>query len=265
MKFLFTALFIIFLVLNVNSQNLDNREHGALEEFWDYSGWGFFVTPVIYQKSIANNRIGATQITGEPKYSFQLGAKRYFSRTFKWSFNTGVILNWIPSPDLSYDITSEIPEEYSYSPNENRYDGLVGVYVTVPLNMEYKQRLARNIYINFSTGLNIGLGSGVYASYNDAVLKEEQDENRKVDVFEMNVSSYDNGVILTGTLSAGFYFTFQKFMLQTNVIYNKNFKNLWQGEYSFSSLLNLGRTVGTYKQSGDYFGFSTTVFLKRKK
>ncbi len=261
-KHLQTLFFICTLSITGYSQTNNEREIGGFEEFWDYSGWGFFVTPVIYQKPITSNTIGVIPITSVQKKSFQFGAKRYFSRTFKWSFNAGITANFTPSPNFRYDITTKIIDDYTYSGFDNPYDGLNGVSFTIPLQMEYKQRLGKKIYINFSAGFDVGFGSGITAIYQDRIQKKI-DANSQITVFTIKL---DNSGFLAGSqLKGGFYINFDTFLLQTNLLYNKSLLNLWEGEYRFSSLLNSERTTGRYKQSGDYFGLSTTVFFKRKK
>lgn len=115
---------LLLILFSSNGISQTNVEMGAddYEDFLNYSRWGVFVTPVFYKKAVIFKTIGDIDIVTIPKTGFQIGATRYFTRTKKWSFNTGVALSWIPSPDFSYDITNEIPEGYTYSNSESFSD-----------------------------------------------------------------------------------------------------------------------------------------------
>lgn len=53
-------------------------------------------------------------------------------------------------------------------------------------------------------------------------------------------------------------------MLQTNIVYNKTFKNLLVGEYQFGNLLVSEPTRGNYIVSGNFIGLSTTIYFKKR-
>ena len=67
-------------------------------------------------------------------------------------------------------------------------------------------------------------------------------------------------------LSTGFYFVFKHFMLQPEIRYSKSFNTLKSGSYTTENYrTNPSSSTGTFKQSGDYWGFSLSIYIKKKR
>ncbi len=87
----------------------------------------------------------------------------------------------------------------------------------------------------------------------------------EAEVFASYVKTTDNDFFQTSLqMGAGVYFLFDKMMVHTNILYNKSFKDLFQGEFQFGYLDVSKPTRGYYTVSGDYLGLSATIYLKKR-
>ena len=82
--------------------------------------------------------------------------------------------------------------------------------------------------------------------------------------------SYDNRseqwFHTSAEISTGFYFLFKHFMLQPEIRYSKSFNTLKSGSYVTENYkTDPSSSTGTFTQSGDYWGVSLTVYIKKKR
>lgn len=135
------------------------------------------------------------------------------------------------------------------------------VYISVPLNIEYRKKISNKLIFNSSVGLDI---SYITNSRDDISIQLSSDElNETREVFAAYFETQEKQFQGALAFGAGFYIPLNKLMLQVNLIYNKSFKYLLEGEYQFGNLLVSEPTRGDYKISGDFFGLSTTVYMRK--
>ena len=193
--------------------------------------------------------------------SFQLGVKYHFLKDKQWGFNTGISMTLMSQGNFSFSLK----EEDVYA----NYEGFEGsakeygdMYISIPLNVEFKKRIKQKVYFNFNTGINIYFLRRGGVEFIHVLVSEELQEKREG--FALYENTQHNQLQVSAIFSTGLYFTLNKFMLQTNIIYNKTFQNLLEGEYQFGNLFVSEPTRGDYIISGDFIGLSTTVYFKKR-
>lgn len=264
LKTMMSIVLIIVYSFNSSSQECVDMPN-PFEVFTNYGKWSFNITPVVYKKASITKDYGNTELVNKPMYSFQIGAKRNFFRTKKWGFNVGIFLGYIPSRNISFSLDKEDFAEIFGGFEEESGNQLSHRYLFIPLNVEYKKKIAKSMYFNVNAGINFNLIRDSTNEYNYRIITEEMGEIIEVrEIFISYQNTLDQFIQFGGTLSAGFYFPFKNWMLQTNIIYNKNFQNLWEGEYQFGNLFVSEPTRGDYIVSGDYLGLSTTFYFKKR-
>ena len=250
------SLVLIIVCFSKSNAQFENN----LNSFSDYGKWGYSITPLLYNKASITRNFGNTILHNKSIPSFQIGAIRHFYRDKSWSFNTGVNLTLLPFNNLFFTLKKE-----------DVYDGLDGeeffkeygyLYFSIPLNLEFKKQLSKTIFYNASLGINIYYLTDSRQEFNFFLANEDLAEEREV--FALFQETQDNKIQASMVIGTGFYFMFKRFMLQTNIIYNKNFQNLWEGEYQFGNFFVSEPTRGNYRVSGDFIGLSTTVYFKKR-
>lgn len=232
-----------------------------LDAFKTYSNWGYHITPILFEKASTTRDFGSTVLENKVMTSFQLGIKYHFLKEKKISFNTGVKFTLIPQINSYFKLSKNDVYE-SFNGFEESLKEYGSVYVSVPINVEYKKRLNNNIIFNTNLGLDIFYITSSRDDFSIELASSSLNEVREI--FAIYYETQDNAVQFSAVLSTGIYFMFNKFMLQANLVYNKNFQNLLDGEYQFGNLFVSEPTRGDYIVSGDYFGLSTTVYFKKR-
>jgi len=75
----------------------------------------------------------------------------------------------------------------------------------------------------------------------------------------------DKPIHSSAEISTGFYLLFKHFMLQPEFRYSKSFTTLKSGSYVTDNYrTGANNTTGTYTLSGDYWGFSLSIYVKKK-
>ncbi len=126
----------------------------------------------------------------------------------------------------------------------------------VPVLAEYLTPLSNKIIWSISSGVTVNwLGNykmGVTNIRNDA----------KIDL-EIN---YKNKITLDGQLATGFYFLFKPFMFHLEFRYSKSFTPIVKGKIFIENFQTIPHnSLGRFNQSGDYYGVSLSIFLKKGK
>ncbi len=257
------SLLLTIVCLSSFSQE-SSKTNAELKVFSNFRKWGFSITPTIYAKGKTTKNYGTTNLNTKSMYSFQAGVERYFWNTKKWSANVGLKIGLAPFSNHYFHLKSEdTPSDFS------NYDGSSDVgfsqpYIIVPINIEYKKKIADKKYFNLNLGVNINVG---ISSRDDSVtrfiseLPNDVTEIREIFAYYLLTPE---GAQYSATFSTGVYFVLKKCLVKTNILYNKNFKNLWEGEYQFGNLFVSEPTRGDYTVSGDYIGLSTTIFFKKR-
>ena len=75
---------------------------------------------------------------------------------------------------------------------------------------------------------------------------------------------YKNPLFSSAEISTGFYVLFKYFMLQPEFRYSKSFRDVLTGYYTVKDFkTEPHNSKGTFKQSGDYWGFSLSIYVKK--
>ncbi|HHC79493.1 MAG TPA: hypothetical protein ENK46_06395 [Flavobacteriia bacterium] len=252
-------LIIICSIHNTNAQN--DSSSNNLDLFNRYSKWGFSLTPILYNKASITRNFGNITLVNKSMPSFQFGIKRRFYGDKQWSFNIGANLTLIPLSNLSFKLKKEDVFN-SFNGFEDSFKEYNNLYLSIPLNFEFKRQLTLKTYFNFNTGINIYYLTR--SDYQLSVVLSSEELNEDREIFALFVETQEKQFQASINLSVGIYFIFKKYMLQTNIVYNKTFKNLLVGEYQFGNLLVSEPTRGNYIVSGDFIGLSTTIYFKKR-
>ncbi|HFS67712.1 MAG TPA: hypothetical protein ENK67_05815 [Flavobacteriia bacterium] len=74
-----------------------------------------------------------------------------------------------------------------------------------------------------------------------------------------------NPLFTSAEISTGFYFLFKHFMLLPEIRYSKSFRDVFTGHYTIENLVTEPHnSSGTFKQSGDYWGISLSIYIKKR-
>ena len=250
---------ILFLVLSFVAYTQENKEPiiDEYDVFYDYTHWGFSVMPILYESpKFTPNSVAKIQADSYVP-SVQLAFRFHFNHAKAFSFNTGLIFTWIPLVQYSFTLKEE-----DVFVNDDRFfnsDGFSDSYVLIPLNLEYKLRAGKNLYLNLNSGVSFSVRGG-FTAHDEHGIRIGQESLFKPFNFNYRSSNF----YFNAQVSTGLYIIFDKFMLRTNVLYNKSFQDIQKGEYEFSGLRVSSSETGSFSFSGDYFGISTTVYFKRK-
>jgi hypothetical protein len=174
-------------------------------------------------------------------------------QTNRWNFKTGIILK----PQIlkeRYNFTREqtgLDIDFSYYTRLSGDDTiwslpLVAEYI-IPLNNRIKWMVAPSFTI--SNYRDFG-GSGLNA-------------RRARLVFIMDDRS-SKPIHTSAELSMGFYVLFKFFMLQPEFRYSKSFNTIKSGSFTTENFLTVpDGSTGSYKISGDYWGVSLNIYIKK--
>lgn len=234
-----------------NSQNL--------ESFQGYKNWGISVNPIVFRKA-SITRDGNTDLNNRTIVSAQLGIKYNFFNNKSFSVNTGLKFTLQPQMNSNFELSQE--DVYaSFGGFKEYIKEYSSVYISVPLNIEYRKSITNKLIFNSSLGLEISYITNSRDDISIQLSSSELDETREV--FAAYYETQDKQLQGALSISGGFYIQFSGLMSQLNLIYSKSFTNLLEGEYQFGNLLVSDPTRGDYNLSGDYFGLSTTIYLKK--
>jgi len=238
-----------------------NNDETNYKVFNNYGNFGYSVAPVLFNRATITRNYGNTVLSNRSILSYQLGMTYHFNQGKSWGIIIGLNLTGTPLTNASY-ILNENDIYTGYNNNEQMRD-LGSLYISIPLSIELKTRFSKKIYSNISLGVKAGFFRGSSNEYLVRYHREDLQEVREVfAMYQLTNSKTPNTSIV---LSGGFYFTLKNYLIKTNLVYNKSFKNIVEGEYQFGNLLVSEPTRGDYKISGDYFALSTTIYFKIKK
>ena len=190
----------------------------------------------------------------------QLGVTFNVYQYKNWNFKTGFI--------LKYKITSE---KYSFLKEQTGrpYDYKFQVWFDSGSKMNAIPLIAEYILPISSKTKWLISGSFTFAYYRgqegyDETILGKNDPNPKT--LMIYYDGYDKNPLFTSAeISTGFYFLFKHFMLQPEIRYSKSFRDVLTGYYvSENFLTEPHNSGGTFKQSGDYWGISLSVYIKKR-
>mgnify|MGYP003630616841 FL=1 len=238
-----------------------NNDATNFDIFNTYGNFGYSVAPVLFNRATITRKYGNTKLSNKPILSYQLGMEYHFNQGKRWGIIIGLNLTGTPLTNASYILNEN--DIYTGYNNQEQLNGLGSLYISIPLSIELKTRFSKKIYSNIGLGVKAGFLRGSSNEYLVSYYREDLQEVREVfAMYQLTNSKTPNTSIV---LSGGLYFILKKCMIKTNLVYNKSFKNIVEGEYQFGNLLVSEPTRGDYKISGDYFALSTTIYFKIKK
>lgn len=182
----------------------------------------------------------------------------------KISFKTGIYIEVTPLYKYKFtlqkkDLFGRFEEDYQHFWNASFYRPVV----TIPAFVQFKKQLDHKIYFNLETGFQFVLMQKGSFSTGLNLIDLESSEAREV--FGLYGNNPKTNIYPNLILSPGFYFTLDKYLIQTNFIYQKSLLAYYKGEYLFDNLTESPRSRGDYKLQGDYIGLSFNVhFLKKE-
>jgi len=248
-------LIFVFILGSFAQDDLNNFNF-----FSEYRNYGFFVTPIFFKKASITRDFGNTTLENKSIFAVQFGVKKHFYKEQEWSIITGLNFTPLPFYNLSFKLDNE---DVIFDEDELFADKSFGhFYISIPIQIEHKMQLSNKVFFNSNLGLNIS-----YLSHGGVALTlamTDEDNNITREVFGLRESTQNNEIQASATISAGLYFPLKYFLLQTNIVYNKTFQDVLEGEYRFGNLLISDPTQGNYKASGDFIGLSTTIYFKKR-
>ncbi|MCF6181639.1 hypothetical protein [Lutibacter sp.] len=251
---------VLIVVSSFIGQAQDNDETNY-EIFNSYGNFGYSFAPVLFNKATITRNYGNTILTNRPILSYQLGVVYHFQPAKEWGINTGLTLTRLPISNISFNLNDN--DVYPGYGGSNKSKSIGSLFLSVPINVELKKQLAKNLYANLNFGINISFIPS--DGYEEVYIYSNQELQESREVFAMYQLTGSDNLNASIVLSGGFYFTLKHCLIKTNLVYNKSFKNIVEGEYQFGNLLVSEPTRGDYKISGDYFALATTIYFKIKK
>ena len=252
---------VSFLLTIISVNSFAQEEYPIFNEYRNY---GFYATPILFKKAEISRKYGDRIFGTRSNYAVQFGIKKHFNKEKEWSIITGVNFTPLPFYKFSFELKNEDMPHNDYNESLFVSDSSIGsFYASFISQAEHKIQLSKNIYLNTNLGLNISYlfsGSVLYT-----VSIEDEDNNLDREVFALYAHTPNSELQVSAIFGLGLYFPLKYFLLQTNIVYNKSFANVLEGEYQFGNLLVSEPTRGDYKVSGDFIGLSATFYFKKRK
>lgn len=175
-------------------------------------------------------------------------------QTKRWNFKTGIILK----PKME-KVGLHFTKEQTGRDFDFRYTATVSgddKMWSFPLIAEYIVPLSDKVKWVIAPSFTIS----IYKDFGGNGLNA-----RTAKIWHINDDRSDVPLHTSAEISTGFYFSFKHIMLQPEIRYSKSFNTLKSGNYTTENYLTTpNSSTGTFKQSGDYWGFSLTVYIKKK-
>jgi len=254
---------ILLIIVYSFSSKAQNNNSYEFEVFNEYSEWGYLLTPILYNKASITKDFGKTILENNATLSFQIGTNYHFWRAKQWSLNTGINLNLLPAQNASFSLKKEDVYD-SFNGFQEKVKSYGHLNLSFPINAEFKTPISNNKFFNINTGVSFYYM--LTRRRNESIIRLVNTEiNETREVFGIYQVTQDNKLQISAIFSAGLYIALKNYMIRTNLVYNKSFQNLWEGEYQFGNLLVSEPTRGNYTVSGDFIGLSITVYFKKRQ
>jgi len=247
LRVLIAPLFFVTLISTAQSNDL----------FKGYRKTAWVLEPIIFEKNTTDPQAPEIDLTTYNTFTGNLGFTYRFLDRGAWNFKTGFILGLQPGYHLSANFKAEdiIFDEDQYFKINELSNGRFSF--TIPLEAQFTTQVASRTYLAASLAAKLTYLSPNQLSYSIATIDEEAMEFREI--FLLEIITTETGLYPQLTFGTGFYFTLKKMLLYAGFTYNKNIINTYSGRYVAGNLLVTPRLEGEYKNSGDYFGLSTSV------
>ncbi len=227
--------------------------------FKDSGRWMLTFQPVLYQKASITANNDYNSFVNKSMPSANLGFMYRYFETRSWNFQIGFLMGVQPGFNLEFMIDKEdIFLDYDLTHKEFTYSRF---NYNIPVIAEYTNQLARDIFLSASLGFNFLYHAPQFAETGVVVINEDETEAREI--FAISTETNNSGLYAQLFFSTGIYIKGKQRLYNMSIIYNKNLGNTFSGNYAFDNLFVSPRTEGEYKLSGNYFGLSISMYLKR--
>jgi hypothetical protein len=209
-KILVAVLLITSSTTDIAAQDVHNSD-----AFRKYGKWAVTLKPLLYQKARINRHYGSKTLQGKALYSANVGLEYIFTPSNTFSLRTGLNVGFEPGYHISYYMADmDIFPQYEgrhYNVNDYTIESL-----SVPIMIEYKRRVGRNVFFNVSPGLRI-----MYyppGSFHFKHTYHSENGKTRRTVLDMSLLSPDQDFHYSVMLSSGLYFLFEKILLKANLV-----------------------------------------------
>ncbi|WCM41245.1 hypothetical protein MG290_09775 [Flavobacterium sp. CBA20B-1] len=232
-------------------------------EFNNYGSWSFGGSYYFQQKDKKTAIYGDYDYDEKPMNGFAFSVRKTFNKAGRFSYITGITLNF----NTVYKFSVELPQEdinstvftedfkATYTPMDKRMN------FSIPFLVQYKTPISRKVFFNVQTGIDL-----LYMQSGGAdrtLIINDINNNEIPRFYYESYSKSDIGLYQNAVVSPGFYFMFESFMIQTNLVYQKTLISHYEGFMYFDNLKPNGKTLIENKRSGDYLGISLQLFLSK--
>jgi hypothetical protein len=250
-----TAMSVILIVVISFSSKAQNNTN-FLKNYYKFSVFGQYTVEkkgVVYKEDPSVNY-------GLEQYVVQhIGVSYNVYQHKNWNFKTGLIYKY-----------KLIKEKYNFTQEQILYQNNYSFIATIdsgsrmyaiPLTAEYivsiSKRIKWEIAPSFTVAYYIGQEGGSVHSF-------DIDKPNPPTMLIYYDEYYKNPIFSSAEISTGFYILFKYFMLQPEFRYSKSFRDVFTGHYTVENFkTEPHNSKGTFKQSGDYWGFSLSIYLKK--
>ncbi len=251
-----TAISLVLIVVFYTKLQAQEKPTDFLKDYFLVGAFGQFTNnlkgDVVKEDSSVNYDVASY-------ISAQFGIVVNIYQTTHFNFKTGLIIK--PKVDKNnYHFTKEqtgADHDVSYWASSSGDDNMW----SIPLIAEYIVPISKRVKWMVAPSLTLSLyrdwgGYGIEGFGPPPTAKiTDTNDDRSSQWFHTSAE-----------ISTGFYFLFKHFMLQPEFRYSKSFNTLKSGSYVTENYrTEPNSSTGTFTQSGDYWGVSLTVYIKKKR
>lgn len=245
------------IMLIVVSSTVTAQEN-TTDFFNDYYKVGAFVQLTENARATVVKEDPTVNYRQPPYLTAQFGFVVNVYQMNRWNFKTGLIIK----PKMlkeSYNFTQEQTgsnRDYIYhtylSGDDNMWSfPLIAEYI-LPISEKVKWVIAPSVSLSIYKDFG---GSGIHS----------RGPSPPATINTVNDDRSNKPLHTSAEISTGFYLLFKHFMLQPEIRYSKSFNPIKSGSYTTENYrTNPSSSSGTFKQSGDYIGFSLSIYVKKK-
>ena len=241
---LYTVVFFSTTLVGQNAESLFETHHkwGVTGQFNTFSAADISTTNNLN----LNFKILKTKRLG-------VGLTYNAHQTKHWNFKAALQLQWFSNQETLFISKAETALLFDI---DELSGGLDELLVYLPLTVEYV------VFANgkFSFSLGVGIGFTHYKPIDRVTTGLSIDG---VDIFNANYINRERPIYTSDHLEASVYFKTKHILLQASVIYKNSFEVFRSGDYSFTNLQQSPDVSGAINQSGDFLGFSLTLYFKK--
>ncbi len=244
---------LVLIVVFIPNTEAQKQASSFLKDYYPIAAFGQYTknkAGVVIKEDPTVNYDILSNVT--PQYGLRINVYQ----TNHWNFKTGFLIKPVIH-STGYNYTKEqtgLDWDFAYSGHSSCQPcsilsiPLIAEYI-IPLNKRIKFMVSSSFYVsNYYTNT----GGWSLSSVKASIYTINHDRNDKL--------------LLTGAeLSTGFYILFKHFMLQPEFRYSKSFNTLTSGDFTTENYLTEPHSSkGSYKVSGDYWGFSLSIYIKKR-